>query len=71
MVVRGVPWQYIMNVCTHSYTLVWHSWEDWFVEVVVNVVVVVVVVSFRSVRSFISFAFNNLHMCAGRSLSTG
>lgn len=26
---RNVPWSYIMNVCTHSYSLVWYSWSDW------------------------------------------
>jgi hypothetical protein len=26
---RVVPWSYMMNVCTHSYSLVWYSWEDW------------------------------------------
>ena len=26
---RNTPWSYIMNVCTHSYSLVWYSWEDW------------------------------------------
>ena len=26
---RIVPWSYAMNVCTHSYSLVWYSWEEW------------------------------------------
>eukprot|EP00662_Eupelagonemidae_sp_cell21_P052682 gene52681-50565_t len=26
---RTVPWSYIMNVCTHSYSLAWYSWSDW------------------------------------------
>jgi hypothetical protein len=26
---RNTPWSYIMNVCTHSYSLVWYSWQDW------------------------------------------
>jgi hypothetical protein len=26
---RIVPWSYIMNVCTHSYSLVWYSWQQW------------------------------------------
>jgi len=26
---RIVPFSYIENVCTHSYTLVWYSWDDW------------------------------------------
>mmetsp|Transcript_126804 Transcript_126804/g.370703 ORF Transcript_126804/g.370703 Transcript_126804/m.370703 type:complete len:809 (+) Transcript_126804:82-2508(+) len=26
---RSVPWSYMMNVCTHSYSLVWYDWEDW------------------------------------------
>jgi hypothetical protein len=26
---RNVPWSYFMNVCTHSYSLVWYSWADW------------------------------------------
>ncbi len=26
---RNTPWSYIMNVCTHSYSLVWYSWGDW------------------------------------------
>jgi alpha-N-acetylglucosaminidase len=26
---RSVPWSYIMNVCTHSYSLVWYSWAEW------------------------------------------
>jgi alpha-N-acetylglucosaminidase len=26
---RLVPWSYMMNVCTHSYSLVWYSWSDW------------------------------------------
>ena len=26
---RIVPWSYIMNVCTHSYSLVWYNWEQW------------------------------------------
>lgn len=26
---RNTPWSYMMNVCTHSYSLVWYSWEDW------------------------------------------
>jgi hypothetical protein len=26
---RNTQYSYIMNVCTHSYSLVWYSWEDW------------------------------------------
>jgi alpha-N-acetylglucosaminidase len=26
---RIVPWSYAMNVCTHSYSLVWYGWEEW------------------------------------------
>jgi hypothetical protein len=26
---RIAPWSYIMNVCTHSYSLVWYSWKEW------------------------------------------
>lgn len=26
---RGVPVSWTMNVCTHSYTLVWHDWPAW------------------------------------------
>ena len=26
---RVAPWSFAMNVCTHSYTLVWHSWGQW------------------------------------------
>lgn len=26
---RNTPWSYIMNVCTHSYSLVWYGWSDW------------------------------------------
>ena len=26
---RNTPWSYFMNVCTHSYSLVWYSWDDW------------------------------------------
>ena len=26
---RLVPWSYMMNICTHSYSLVWYSWNDW------------------------------------------
>lgn len=26
---RAVPWSYFMNVCTHSYSLVWYSRQDW------------------------------------------
>ena len=26
---RAVPWSYLMNVCTHSYTLVWYDCKDW------------------------------------------
>jgi hypothetical protein len=26
---RNTPWSYMMNVCTHSYSLVWYSWQDW------------------------------------------
>lgn len=26
---RIVPWSYAMNVCTHSYSLVWYDWKDW------------------------------------------
>ena len=29
---RNTPWSYIMNVCTHSYSLVWYSWNDWEVS---------------------------------------
>ncbi|CAB9526585.1 Alpha-N-acetylglucosaminidase (NAGLU) tim-barrel domain [Seminavis robusta] len=25
---RRVPWSYLMNVCTHSYSLVWYDWES-------------------------------------------
>eukprot|EP00939_MAST-03C_sp_MAST-3C-sp1_P001224 g1224.t1 len=28
-VTRNVPWSYIMNVCTHSYSLVWYDWNAW------------------------------------------
>merc|ERR1712166_1184199 len=26
---RNTPWSYMMNVCTHSYSLVWYSWSEW------------------------------------------
>jgi alpha-N-acetylglucosaminidase len=26
---RNVPWSYFMNVCTHSYSLVWYGWAEW------------------------------------------
>ena len=26
---RNVPWSYMMSVCTHSYSLVWYSWDQW------------------------------------------
>ena len=26
---RAVPYSYYMNVCTHSYSLVWYTWSDW------------------------------------------
>lgn len=26
---RVAPYSYYMNVCTHSYSLVWYSWADW------------------------------------------
>ena len=26
---RNAPYSYMMNVCTHSYSLVWYSWNDW------------------------------------------
>jgi hypothetical protein len=26
---RIVPWSYLMNVCTHSYSLVWYDWSAW------------------------------------------
>jgi len=26
---RSVPWSHVTQVCTHSYTLVWHGWEEW------------------------------------------
>ena len=26
---RSVPWSYAMNVCTHSYSLVWYGWGEW------------------------------------------
>eukprot|EP01047_Picozoa_sp_COSAG01_P003259 COSAG01_NODE_95_length_26957_cov_48.328617_6_plen_171_part_00 len=26
---RAVPWSYAMNVCTHSYSLVWYGWPEW------------------------------------------
>ena len=26
---RLVPWSYFMNVCTHSYSLVWFNWDQW------------------------------------------
>lgn len=25
---RRVPWSYLMNVCTHSYSLVWYDWNS-------------------------------------------
>jgi alpha-N-acetylglucosaminidase len=27
--VRSVPYSHVTQVCTHSYTLVWHDWEAW------------------------------------------
>lgn len=24
-----MPWSYFMNVCTHSYSLVWYNWAQW------------------------------------------
>jgi len=26
---RIVPWSYLMNVCTHSYSLAWYDWSQW------------------------------------------
>jgi alpha-N-acetylglucosaminidase len=26
---RRVPYSYFMNVCTHSYSLVWYGWAEW------------------------------------------
>lgn len=26
---RSAQWSYLMNVCTHSYSLVWYSWAEW------------------------------------------
>ena len=26
---RSVPWSHVTQVCTHSYTLVWHDWGQW------------------------------------------
>ena len=26
---RNTRYSYIMNVCTHSYSLVWYGWEEW------------------------------------------
>jgi len=26
---RIAPWSYMMNVCTHSYSLVWYGWAEW------------------------------------------
>ena len=26
---RSVPWSHVTQVCTHSYTLVWHDWAEW------------------------------------------
>jgi alpha-N-acetylglucosaminidase len=26
---RIAPWSYMMNVCTHSYSLVWYDWAEW------------------------------------------
>lgn len=26
---RSVPYSHVTQVCTHSYTLVWHDWEAW------------------------------------------
>ncbi len=26
---RIAPWSYFMNVCTHSYSLVWYDWPEW------------------------------------------
>ena len=23
------PYSHVTQVCTHSYTLVWHDWEQW------------------------------------------
>ena len=29
VVARVVPFSYVMNVCTHSYSLVWYDWPAW------------------------------------------
>ena len=26
---RSVPYSHVTQVCTHSYTLVWHGWAEW------------------------------------------
>ena len=26
---RSGPYSHVTQVCTHSYTLVWHGWEEW------------------------------------------
>ena len=26
---RTTEWSYLMNVCTHSYSLVWYDWDSW------------------------------------------
>lgn len=26
---RSVPYSHITQVCTHSYTLAWHNWQEW------------------------------------------
>ena len=26
---RSVAWSHVTQVCTHSYTLVWHDWDQW------------------------------------------
>ena len=26
---RSVPFSHVTQVCTHSYTLVWHNWDEW------------------------------------------
>jgi alpha-N-acetylglucosaminidase len=29
---RSVPYSHVTQVCTHSYTLVWHDWAEWEVS---------------------------------------
>lgn len=29
LVQRAVPWTFVENICTSSYTLVWHTWPQW------------------------------------------